>query len=182
MAKITIFGLAGTGTSTVGKRLAAELGYSYHSPGAAFRRKAAELGMNLYQFVELCSREPKYNRELDEEIKIFGEQNDDFLVESRLAWYFIPDSFKIKLVCKLEARLERVAKRDGVSLEEARKKTLFREEEGRKQYQEIYGITDFAPDSLFDCVIDTTTTPVPDIVSSILRSLKGLHVPYPGLK
>src|ERR1700722_10395135 len=116
MAKITIFGLAGTGTSSTGKILAETLHYSYHSSGSMFRDHAKKLGLDVYQFVELCTAEPRYNRELDREIELFGKRNDDFVMESRLAWHFIPDSFKIKLVCDLDIRLARVSKRDGITI------------------------------------------------------------------
>ncbi len=172
MAKITIFGLAGTGTSSTGIRLAHDIGYEYISPSSVFRKKAAELGLDVYQFDVLCSTDPKYDREIDEEMKVYGETHNDFIAESRLSWFFVPDSFKIKLVCDFDERINRVALRDKISFEEAQKKTLFREQLHEKRFADYYGIKEFAPDRLFDAVIDTTTTPLHKVLETIKHSLR----------
>ncbi len=172
MAKITIFGLSGTGTSSVGKKLAAELGYAYFSPSKFFRDKATELGMDFYAFDALASTEPKYDLELDKIIEEYGKNNNNIVVESRLAWYFIPDSFKVKLFCDFEERVKRVAGRDKVSVEYARDKTLKRESDGVARYAKTYGINDFAPNALFDLVIDSTITSVGEIVKEITEKMR----------
>jgi cytidylate kinase len=174
MAKITIFGLAGTGTSSVGKRLASELSYTYFSSGQLFRQKAESLGMDLYSFDALVKTRPEYDRDLDQTIASFGKTHDNFIVESRLAWYFIPDSIKIKLTCDFDERVRRVARRDNVTFDYARDKTLQREADGVERYAKAYGITDFAPDKIFELVIDSTHTPVKDIVAHIQQYLSTL--------
>jgi len=112
MAKITIFGLAGTGTTSAGKMLAEKLGYQFVSSGNMFRDMANENGMTLNEFEEATNKDSKYDDALDQKIKEFGEKNDNFIVESRLAWHFIPDSLKIKskrvsfgLVVKLKLKV-----------------------------------------------------------------------------
>jgi cytidylate kinase len=174
MAKITIFGLAGTGTSSVGKKLAAKLGYTYFSSGQLFRKKAEELSLDVYAFDALCNTDPKYDVELDKAIEAFGKENNDFVVESRLAWYFIPDSIKIKLVCDFDERVRRVAGRDRVTIEYARDKTITREFDGVMRYAKTYGIEDFAPDATFNLVIDSTHTPVQEIVDRIAALVSDL--------
>ncbi|MEX1087560.1 MAG: cytidylate kinase family protein, partial [Candidatus Paceibacterota bacterium] len=105
--KITICGLAGTGTSTTGKKLASVLEYEFISSGGIFRAKAAEYGMDLHEFEDLCRSDEKYDRAVDDEIATIGKSKDDIVVESRLAWYFIPDSFKVLLVCDRHTRVSR---------------------------------------------------------------------------
>jgi len=173
MAKITIFGLAGTGTSSVGKLLAEKLGYSFVSTGNIFRKKASDLGLSLQKFEELARTDPKYDKELDEEIVAFGKANDNFVVESRLAWFFIPDSVKIKLDCDFDERVRRVSARDGVAFEEGKRLTLIREPADNKRYQEIYGITDIDSEKNFDFTIDTTSIPVREVVEKIVAYLNS---------
>lgn len=172
MAKITLFGLAGTGTSSVGKLLAKKLGYTFMSTGNIFRAKADSLGLTLHEFEELCNQNPEHDKALDQDVKNFGEKNDNFVIESRLAWYFIPDSIKIKLHCDFVERIKRVAKRDGVSTKEAQGLTLAREAFGAQRYKDFYDIHDFAPDSAFDLCIDTTTTPIEKVIERILSYLE----------
>lgn len=171
MAKITIFGLAGTGTSSAGRALAEKLRYQFVSSGNMFREMAKENGMTLNEFEEATNRDPKFDNELDGRIKEFGQKNDDFVVESRLAWHFIPDSLKVKLVCDFEERIKRVASRDKISFEEAMEHNEFRDKKITERYEKYYGITNF-DDENFDLVIDTTSTPVPDIVEKICSLLK----------
>ncbi len=94
------------------------------------------------------------------------------MIESRLAWYFIPDSVKIKLHCDFVERIKRVAKRDGVSIDDAQGLTLAREAFGAQRYKDFYNIHDFAPDSAFDLCIDTTTTPIEKVMERIQSYLE----------
>lgn len=59
MAKITIFGLAGAGTSTVGKMLAEKLGYKFLSSGDIFRKKARDSGITLPELHECIKADPE---------------------------------------------------------------------------------------------------------------------------
>ena len=169
--KITICGLAGTGTSTLGKELAATLGYDYFSSGDAFRAKAAELGMSLNEFEQLCQRDEQYDKAIDGEVERYGQQNDDFVVESRLAWHFIPDSIKLKLTCDDEIRMQRLAERDGIAPAEAIRQTREREQLIRERYYQYYGIDQFDDDSHFDIILDSTSNPVDILVSQVRTAL-----------
>lgn len=179
MAKITLFGLAGTGTSSTGKFLAERLGYKFISSGNMFRARAKDLGLSLPEFGSLCENEPEHDKALDQEIKYIGETTDNFVVESRLAWYFIPDSIKIKFTCDFEERSKRLASRDGGTVEEAGEAAKIREQSEVSRYENYYGLKNVGADEDFDLIIDTTSTPTTEIVEQILtylRTDKGLAV------
>lgn len=167
MTKVTIFGFAGTGTSSTGRMLAQELRCEFVSSGNIFRAEAAKRGLSLIEFTQLTSTDSSYDKVLDQRMIDFGKDHSHFVVESWLAYHFIPDSKKIKLVCDLDERIERVARRDKIPLEQARKDTAFREDFNRKKYKSLYGIEDYADDSHFDLILDTTTTPISKIVAKI---------------
>lgn len=167
MPKITIFGLAGAGTSTVGKALAERLGYKFVSSGEIFRKKAADMGLELHKFHTLAEKNDKFDKELDKEIEKFGKENDDFVVESRLAWFFIPDSIKIKLFCEFNECVRRVAERDEISVEEARERVTSRENTDSLRYKNFYGINDINDDKHFDLIIDTSAIAPQEIVNRI---------------
>ena len=171
MAKITIFGLAGTGTTSEGKILSEKIRYQFVSSGNIFREMAKEQGMNLNEFEEASNEDPKFDYELDNRMKKFGEESDNFVVESRLAWHFVPDSIQIQLTCDFETRIKRIANRDNLSFKEAKEFTEFREKKIFERYAKYYGINDF-DDNKFDLVIDTTNTPVDDVVAKIVAILK----------
>ena len=166
--KITIFGLAGSGTSTVGKQFATDLGYTYVSSGDMMRAKAKEQGLTLEQYHELCMADSKYDCELDDELKKFGEENNNFVVESRLAWHFIPDSIKIKLVTDFKVRVKRLAERDGLSFKDAEKHVIAREKTDDSRYKKFYGIENINDGNHYDFVVETSTITPEQIVKQII--------------
>ncbi len=169
--KITIFGLAGTGTSTVGKQLAKELGYEFMSTGNIFRETAKELGLDIYEFDKLARSDSKYDIELDKKVDEYGKKNTNFVFESRLAWHFIPDSFKVKIYCDFDTRVQRVASRDNASFEEVKEKTIQREIDLLHRFEAYYNIKDIDSDANFDLVINSTFNDVDNIVEQIRKSI-----------
>lgn len=171
--KITIFGLAGTGTSSAGKALAKRLDYEFKSSGNMFREMATDLGLSVYELDELSKTDSKYDLELDNRIKQFGENGENFVVESRLAWYFIPDSFKIKFICDFDERIRRVCERDGVEKDIAIEKTNQRENATFYRYKKYYDIEDYTLDSNFDLIIDTTNSNIEEVVETIVLAVEN---------
>lgn len=172
MAKITIFGLAGTGTTTVGKMLAGELGYEFQSTGNMFRAKAKELGLDLNVFEKLAEGDSKYDIELDQKVADYGKTHDNFIFESRLAWYFIPDSIKICLTCDEEESIKRIAGRESKDFNTAAKETKFRADTILGRYKKYYGIEKYPDNDFFNIVVDTTHITPGEIVKIIISKLK----------
>jgi len=173
MAKITVFGLAGTGTSSAGKLLAERLNYRFISSGGMFRARAKELGLSLLEFGALCEREPEHDKGLDQEIEYIGETTDNFVVESRLAWYFVPDSVKIKFICDFTERARRLAERDGGTPKEAGEAAKIRDRSEALRYQSYYGLKNFGADINFNLIVDTTNISTIDVVEKILVYLRA---------
>lgn len=171
MAKITIFGQAGTGTTTVGEKLAEILEYPFLSSGNEFRKKAMKLGIEASVFESLCLKEPKYDLELDNYVAKFGKENAHCVVESRLAYHFIPDSIKVKLICNYYTRVSRVAKRQAIPFSVASEQTNKRELATAERYYKLYGIKKLAPDNKF-LVIDTSRRSPGETVKIIISKFK----------
>lgn len=176
MAKITIFGLAGTGKSTAAKMLVENLGYEYISTGNIFRGYAKELGLTLNEFEVVAEKSDEYDKRLDNETEKFGKEKDNFVFESRLAWHFIPDSFKIKLDCNFDTRIQRVVNREQKSFEQVKAETIHREDLITKRYAQYYNIQDFSNDKNFDLVVDTEENNAEQVVEIILSELKKRNI------
>lgn len=171
--KITIFGNPGTGTSTVGKLLASKLGYEFKSSGNMFRDMAKENGMTLYEFDIAAQSDSKYDIELDNRVAEYGKTHDNFVFESRLAWHFIPDSVKISLVADEEETIRRVAQRDEISPEEAKKNNDLRMATYLERYPKYYPELSYPPaDSEFDLIIDVTSILPEEIVEKIIEVIE----------
>lgn len=176
MAKITIFGLAGTGKGTTAKLLCKEIQYENISTGNLFREMAAEHGMNINEFDALANTDEKYDKELDNRTKSYGETHNNFVFESRLAWYFIPDSFKIKLECDFETRTTRIAEREHKPLTQVQEETNHREDMIFERYEKYYGVKNITNDSNFDFIVDTKVNNAEQVFQIILAELKKRNI------
>jgi cytidylate kinase len=172
MSIITIFGLAGTGTSSCGKLLAKKLSYEFLSTGNLFRMAAKEIGLELYDYEKLLNENPEKDREFDQKIKKIGEEKNNLIVDSRLAWYFIPHSIKIKFTCPDNIRLKRICLRDNLFLDEAKRVTFFRENSHMIRYKNLYQIENYTDDKNFDFVIDTSVNTPEEIIKIILKKIR----------
>lgn len=171
--KITIFGLPGVGTSTAAQKLSSVLGYDFISTGGMFREKAKKMGITLNELDKLSQTDKSHDLEMDQEIAEFGRQNDNFIIDSRLAWYFVPDSLKVKLTCPDQERFDRIAKREGITREEAEKMTKEREGYKADRYFRYYGLSDYASDHNFDLIIDSLKNDPDQVVAAVLEVVRS---------
>ncbi len=176
MAKITIFGMAGTGKGTAVNILKEKLGYKSFSGGDFARHTAEKMGLTLLELDELSKTDSSIDIERDKVISEFGKNNDNFVVEARLAWHFIPDSFKICFVCDFDERTMRIARREYKDIEVVRSETIQREKSIYERFEKYYGIKDFENLSHFDLVIDTTHISPEEIVKMIIDNLKAKNL------
>jgi CMP/dCMP kinase len=176
MAKITIFGLAGTGKSTAGKILQSRTGYDFVSTGSIFRAMAEQHGMSLAEFEVLSNTNDTYDRELDRQTGEYGASHDNFIFDSRLAWHFIPDSFKVKLDCDFDVRTQRISEREGKDVEQVRAETTSRENLITERYKKYYGIEDFSNNRNFDFIVDTKANNAEQVVDLIVAELKNRNL------
>lgn len=179
--KITIGGLSGTGTSTIGRMLAKKLDYKFESGGNIARQMASEKGMTIEEYdkylLDIGDTSSDFYR--DNMQKEFGKNNDNFVLESRLGWFNVPDSKKIKLICEDGVRFERTSKKDperiGTVVEDfdqTKRKSLEREKVHRDRIFKNYGIEDLNDDKHFDFIVDTTSLNQDQVLEKILIFLE----------
>ena len=159
--KITISGVPGSGKTTVGKILAHQLGHPFLSVGDLRGQYAREKDMTIEELNKLGETDPTTDTNADEYQKKFGETHQDFIVEGRLAFHFIPDSFKVFLTANEEISAQRM-KSDSrpdetkcSTIEGRIRKTKERMDSDTKRYKRIYGV-DCYKDSHYDVLIDTS--------------------------
>lgn len=105
---ITISGQPGAGKSTVAKQLAEKLGWPCYSMGDLRRQAALQEGLTIAEFNKKGEADPSTDLLVDEYQTKLGQDHDNFVIEGRTSWHFIPQSFKIFLTVSDKVGAERI--------------------------------------------------------------------------
>lgn len=151
---IAVSGLHGSGRSTHAKRLSEALGLRYVSSGTIFREMAEERGLTLEEMSRLTEEEPDLDKLIDERAREESRRGGVVVDATLSGWMCEDPDLRIFLTAPLEARVRRIAKREGISLEEAREETLVRAESERERFMAFYGV-DVSDLSVYDLVLNT---------------------------
>jgi cytidylate kinase len=170
---ITVGGPHGTGKSTYARALAEVFRLRYVSAGQLFRDLAKERGVNLEVFSRMAAEDPAIDKVIDERTKAEGEKGN-VVIDAQLGAWMVKDlaAVKVLIVASDDVRFRRIAARDGISVDEARKLTLAREAIQRERYKKYYGI-DVADQSIYDVKVDTGVYPVEKVKSIIIENVRS---------
>lgn len=173
---ITIAGNAGSGKSTVAKELARRLRYKRYSTGDFMREMAAKRGVDILQLNVIAENDDTIDRTIDSWAKKLGKTEDQFVIDSRLAFHFIPHSFKVFLTADLPARAKRIFQdkrttEQHTTLTALKKFMKEREASELKRYMKLYSV-DYYDVKNYDLVIDTTQKSVSKAVEMILARVR----------
>ncbi|OLD13459.1 MAG: hypothetical protein AUI93_01135 [Crenarchaeota archaeon 13_1_40CM_3_52_10] len=167
---VTVSGPHGSGKSTYAAKLAGSLGLRHVSAGLMFRKLADERKVSLEKFQELAATEPSIDRLVDERTMTEAERGD-VVVDGQLAGWVLKEvsDLRVLLTAPLVVRLERIASRDHISLEEARRQTLHREGVQAERYRKHYG---FSVDdwSIYQLILDTSFGSIEDTAEILLAA------------
>ncbi|MBD3303876.1 AAA family ATPase [Candidatus Woesearchaeota archaeon] len=170
---ITIAGELGSGKSVVADDAAKKYGLKRYSAGDLMREMAKEKGISLLELNKLAEKDPAIDKEIDAKTKELAEKEDNFVIDSRIAFHFIPKSIKIYLKVDPEEAARRVIKRKQTGeegetdIEEAKKHVLERRQSEKERYQKYYGI-DVTDESQYDIIFDTTPTKHQEGIDAVL--------------
>jgi cytidylate kinase len=170
---ITLTGDLGSGKSTVSNLLCEKLKYGYIHTGKIQRDIADRYNMTTLELNEYSETHPEIDAEIDSIFKSLNTASH-LVVDSRMAWFFIPDSFKVFLKTDIAVAAERISadrqrkNEKYTSPEEAVKNIAARKTSENRRYLELYGAncSDF---SSFDLVADTSRTTPEQVAETIIR-------------
>jgi cytidylate kinase len=171
---ISISGMPGSGKTSVAKILAERLGMHFYSVGGLRGKMALERGMSIDELNALGERDASTDTSVDDYQRELGKNEDDFVIEGRLSWHFIPTSFKIFLDCDPREAARRIFEAQRVakgkersdepvygSVEEARTALDKRVASDQLRYRKYYGL-DYRDPSHYDLILDTTDKKGPE--------------------
>ncbi|MFN0213564.1 MAG: (d)CMP kinase [Saprospiraceae bacterium] len=158
--KITLTGDLGSGKSTVSSILCDLTGFEYVSTGKVQRQLAQELGLDTLEMNRRADTDPSIDQRIDSIFVELGKDPNGYVVDSRMAWFFLPDSFKVYLKTDVHVAVQRILNdpdrnsEQYKSAEEAVQKILARKASENDRFLEKYG-ADCSNLNNFDLVIDT---------------------------
>ena len=174
--KISITGDLGSGKSLIGKLLAKETGYKFYSTGSIQREIAAQQGMTTLELNKLSENNFRFDREIDDFTRKLSESSQPFIIDSRMAWYFVPNSFKIYLKVDVDIAAKRIftdkSRRNEKypDLESAKKDIIRRKKSELFRFKKYYQV-ECENMEHYDLVIDTSYSTPGEIVETILSHL-----------
>ena len=152
------------------------------STGEAQRQIATKRGISTLELNRLAEADPTIDEEIDSVFRSLASVTEPLVVDSRLAWHFLPAAFKVHLVVDPEVAATRVLHREGAkaerygSMAEALERMSDRADSERRRFQRIYGVDTFRLAN-YDLVIDTTQAPPEEVAARVLDHLAS---PPPG--
>jgi cytidylate kinase len=168
---ICISGLSGSGKNTVAKLVAKKLKYRLIDP--TFKSLALEKGMTLMQFQKLAEKDKNIDKEFDKKL-IEEAKKGNAVVSTWLGPWMIKDaSLKVWLYASKNERAKRIAKRDGMTIEQAKRHITKRDSSNQKRYMKLYNINIF-DQSDFDLVLNTEHVPPEKSAEIIVFAAKNL--------
>ena len=180
MINITIAGDLGSGKSTVANHLISNINYRIESAGLIFRRLAEQHGMTAKEFNQFIESNPKYDNMVDDTIKEMGAKEENIIFDSRLAWYFVPKSFKIYMYVDVDTATERIFNDKGrvsesySDMEVAKKEIIERRQSEVLRYKTFYNI-DINDYSNYDFIIDTSHATKDEVNDAVLSNFRAFE-------
>jgi cytidylate kinase len=174
---VTITGSLGSGKSVVGKAVAALLGVPYFSTGDLQRALAARKRMTTLDLNRLAETDPSIDYEIDGMMREYAEKNDRCVIDSRLAWHFVPYSFKCYLQVNEKTGIERIlgdtlrkSEKYG-SIEEAYQAVKGRKASENKRFAALYDL-DLSNMENYDLVVDTSRARPEAVAATVVECFR----------
>ncbi len=105
--QITMTGEPGCGKTTIAKLVNERLGSQYLSTGAIQRELAESMGLTTLELNKLSETDPSIDEKIDAHTRSLAGSRK-LVVDSRVAWRFLPNSLKVFLVCPPSVAARRV--------------------------------------------------------------------------
>ena len=159
---IVMSGDIGSGKSSVATALKQITGYDVIGTGTIQRTIAKRRGLTTLELNKISQTDRSIDDEIDSYVIELGKTQDHLILDSRLAWHFIPEAFKVFLSVDPVVGAERVfnASRNdenNPSLEVTLENDLKRQTIEDQRFQKLYNVN-FRKYGNYDLIIDTSFT------------------------
>lgn len=163
---ITISGKPGSGKSSTADKVAELLEYTRYSSGDFVRKFVRKQGMTLEEFNQQATTNHDLDNAIDEQLRNLREERD-IVIDSRLGYYWIPESFKVYLDLDMDVATARIYsdivensnRQSGAgqakNIAEVKRLVTDRLDNEIKRFRSVYGVNPYDKDN-FDLIINTS--------------------------
>lgn len=179
--KKNIISLAGdlaAGKGTVSKILMEDLQYGVYRNGEYFRKLAKESGMDVTEFNKYVTEHPEIDRQIENSAAEYSKTHDNFIIDARLGWYAVPESFKVYLKVDIDIAAKRAFEDENrkstenfATVEEQKQDMIERYNIENERYWELYHVRKDDM-SNYDLVVDTSNLTPKEVAEKIEKEYK----------
>lgn len=179
MNKKNIIALSGdlaAGKGAVSEILIRDLNYGIYRNGAYARKLAAEMGLNITSFNEYLADHPEIDVQIEKSAAEYAKDHDNFIIDARLGWYAVPESFKVYLRVDIDEAARRAfedKKRKNTecfdTVEEQKQDMIKRFNLENERYWKLYQVHK-EDMSNYDLVVDTTNIKAEEVAEIIKKA------------
>ena len=181
MNKKHIISLAGdlaSGKGETSKILTERLGYGIYRNGQYFRELAKKMNMSVTEFNIYVENHPEIDRQIENSATEYAKEDDNFIIDARLGWYAVPESFKVYLKVDIDVAAKRAfldADRKDTenfsTIEQQKEDMIKRFEMENERYYKLYNVRKENLEN-YDLVVDTTHISPTEVAEKIIKEYK----------
>lgn len=181
MKKKHIISLAGdlaAGKGTVSDILIKELNYGIYRNGEYARKLARNMKLDITSFNAFLAEHPEIDLQIEKSAAEYAREHDNFIIDARLGWYAVPESYKVYLKVDIDVAAQRAfndSKRKSTecfeTVEEQKADMIRRYKMENERYWKLYHVHK-EDMSNYDLVIDTTKLTPEETANQIIEKYK----------
>ena len=175
---ISLSGELASGKGTVSKLLAKELNYTIYRNGEYARKLAKEKGLDITSFNEYLAKHPEIDLQIEKSAAEYAKEHNNFIIDARLGWYAVPNSFKVYLIIDIDVAAqraffdtERKSTEKFATIEEQKADMIKRYDLENERYLKLYGVHKEDLNN-YDLVIDTSDKTPIEVKEEIITKYK----------
>lgn len=181
MEKKHIISLAGdlaAGKGTVSDILIRELNYGIYRNGEYARKLARDMKLDITSFNAFLAEHPEIDLQIEKSAAEYAREHDNFIIDARLGWYAVPESYKVYLKVDIDVAAQRAfndpnrkSTENFDTVEEQKADMIRRFKMENERYWKLYHVHK-EDMSNYDLVIDTTKLTPEEIANQIIEKYK----------